>query len=181
VTSNWENKKKKLAGIPNNLMPFVAQVAIGKREVVNVFGNDYETPDGTGVRDYIHVVDLAVGHVAALKRFESATSNFEVYNLGTGKGYSVLEMVKAMGKACGKELPVKIGPRRAGDVASMYADPAHANKQVSILDSVVTSFFLPFSLHPHVNPSIAGMECVEDPGRNVQGSVALAKHQSKWF
>ena len=112
-------------GIPNNLVPYVAQVAIGKMKAVRVFGNDYPTPDGTGVRDYIHVVDLARGHVAALNWMDGKTG-VEVVNLGTGKGSSVLDVVAAFGRACGRELPVDIQPRRAGDVAENYADPQKA-------------------------------------------------------
>lgn len=106
-------------GIPNNLMPYVAQVATGKLKCVRVFGNDYPTPDGTGVRDYIHVVDLALGHIAALKY--CTEPGVHIYNLGTGKGYSVLDMIHAFEKACGKTLPYQIVGRRAGDVASCYA------------------------------------------------------------
>ena len=112
-------------GIPNNLMPYVAQVAIGKRPHLNVFGNDYDTPDGTGVRDYIHVLDLAEGHVAAL-RFLTAEQRSLTVNLGTGQGYSVLELAKAYGDAADREVPVVFAPRRAGDVAACYADPALA-------------------------------------------------------
>lgn len=116
-------------GIPNNLVPYIAQVAVGKLEKVNVFGDDYNTPDGTGVRDYIHVVDLARGHVAALKKLEQNPGLF-VCNLGTGKGYSVLEVVAAFAKACGKELPYHIAPRRGGDIATVYADPAKAKTEL---------------------------------------------------
>lgn len=116
-------------GIPNNLVPYVAQVAIGKREFINVCGTDYDTPDGTGVRDYIHVVDLAKGHVAALKRFSSNTG-VSIYNLGLGKGYSVLDVVKAYSKACGKELPTKICPRRPGDIAANYSDSSKAFREL---------------------------------------------------
>ena len=115
-------------GIPNNLMPYVAQVACGKREKVRVFGNDYPTPDGTGVRDYIHVVDLARGHIAALKKCNGA--GVHIYNLGTGKGYSVLDMIHAFSKACGKELPYEIIGRRAGDVAECYACADKAAKEL---------------------------------------------------
>lgn len=101
-------------GIPNNLVPYVAQVAIGKLKCLGVFGNDYDTPDGTGVRDYIHVVDLAKGHVAAIKKVEETEPGVLIYNLGTGKGYSVLDVVHAFEKACGKEIPYEIKPRRAG-------------------------------------------------------------------
>lgn len=116
-------------GIPNNLLPYVAQTAIGKREAVHVFGDDYPTPDGTGVRDYIHVVDLARGHVAALKKLASNCGLF-ICNLGTGKGYSVLDVIKAYSKACGKDLPYVIDPRRPGDIAECYADPAKARDEL---------------------------------------------------
>jgi len=116
-------------GIPNNLLPYVAKVAIGKLPEVNVFGNDYDTPDGTGVRDYIHVVDLAKGHVKAIEKLESAPG-LEVYNLGTGKGYSVLDIINAFSKACGHEIPYKIGPRRPGDIDMCYADPSKAAKEL---------------------------------------------------
>nr|WP_200224483.1 UDP-glucose 4-epimerase GalE [Rhodoferax fermentans] len=112
-------------GVPNNLMPFVAQVAIGKRAFLNVWGNDYPTPDGTGVRDYIHVVDLALGHLAALQTLQRDGQSFAV-NLGTGIGYSVLDMVHAFEAASGKPVPYQISPRRPGDVAACYADPAYA-------------------------------------------------------
>lgn len=106
-------------GIPNNLTPFIAKVAGGILKEINVFGNDYDTPDGTGVRDYIHVVDLALGHVKAIEKVE--TPGVHIYNLGTGNGYSVLEVIKAFEKACGKALPYKICPRRPGDIAACYA------------------------------------------------------------
>ena len=112
-------------GIPNNLLPFVTQVAIGQRPHLNVWGNDYATPDGTGVRDYIHVVDLAIGHLKALDRPDQHPGGFEV-NLGTGQGYSVLDMVKAMEQACGRAIPYQIAPRRPGDVAACYAEPTLA-------------------------------------------------------
>lgn len=112
-------------GIPNNLSPYITQVAIGKRPYLNVFGNDYDTPDGTGVRDYIHVVDLAIGHVQAVKKLLTGSGLF-IVNLGTGHGYSVLDMVKAFSKALGKEIPYKIVARRPGDVAQCYADPSLA-------------------------------------------------------
>ena len=115
-------------GIPNNLMPYVAQVASGKLACINVFGDDYDTPDGTGVRDYIHVVDLALGHIAAIEGCQE--SGVHIYNLGTGRGYSVLEMIKAFEKACGKTLPYKIGPRRSGDIASCYAAPDKAKNEL---------------------------------------------------
>ena len=115
-------------GIPNNLMPYVAQVASGKLEKINVFGNDYDTPDGTGVRDYIHVVDLALGHIAAIENCNQ--SGVHIYNLGTGKGYSVLDMIHAFEKACGKTLPYQICARRDGDIASCYACPDKAKKHL---------------------------------------------------
>ena len=116
-------------GIPNNLLPYVAQVAVGKREFVHVYGNDYNTPDGTGVRDYIHVCDLGTGHVAALNWMNGRTG-VEIFNLGTGKGTSVLEIVKAFSKACGRDLPYKIEPRRAGDVDANYADCSKAKREM---------------------------------------------------
>lgn len=112
-------------GIPNNLMPYVAQVAAGKREYLNVWGDDYDTPDGTGVRDYIHVVDLAQGHLCALEKLASTPESFTV-NLGTGRGYSVLEVARLFEEASGRPVPYKIGPRRTGDVASCYADASKA-------------------------------------------------------
>ncbi|WP_257283029.1 UDP-glucose 4-epimerase GalE [Endozoicomonas sp. SESOKO1] len=117
------------SGIPNNLMPYIAQVAVGKLEQLNVFGNDYATHDGTGVRDYIHVVDLALGHLAAL-RTHWTDQGVHTYNLGTGKGSSVLEMLHAFEKACGKQLPHQIQPRRPGDIAQCYADPAYAEQKL---------------------------------------------------
>ncbi len=114
-------------GIPNNLMPFISQVAVGKREELSVFGDDYDTHDGTGVRDYIHVVDLAKGHVKALDKMKKMQGVLTV-NLGTGKGYSVLDMVRAFEKASGKKVPYKIAPRRPGDIAKCYADPSYAKK-----------------------------------------------------
>lgn len=116
-------------GIPNNLLPYVAQVAIGRRECLSIFGNDYDTCDGTGVRDYIHVVDLVKGHIAALKKLKEKC-NCKVYNLGTGTGYSVLQMVKAMEKASGREIKYQIAPRRGGDIASCYANPGLAEKEL---------------------------------------------------
>ena len=113
-------------GIPNNLMPYVARVAAGILPELSVFGNDYDTPDGTGVRDYIHVVDLAKGHVKALEKLDREHEGLFIYNLGTGTGYSVLDMVKAFEKATGKEVKYKIAPRRSGDIAKCYADPAKA-------------------------------------------------------
>ncbi|WP_426370432.1 UDP-glucose 4-epimerase GalE [Pseudocolwellia sp. HL-MZ7] len=117
-------------GIPNNLMPFITQVAVGKREFLSVFGDDYDTVDGTGVRDYIHVVDLAKGHVKAIEKLHGQ-AGCHTFNLGTGQGYSVLEMVAAFSKACNKEVPYKIIERRAGDIGQCYADPAYAK---SVLD-----------------------------------------------
>ena len=115
-------------GIPNNLMPFVAQVATGKLACINVFGNDYDTPDGTGVRDFIHVVDLALGHIAAIEKCNDA--GVHIYNLGTGHGYSVMDMIRAFEKACGKTLPYKICERRPGDIATCYAAPDKAKKEL---------------------------------------------------
>ncbi|MEH7225026.1 UDP-glucose 4-epimerase GalE [Bacillus sp. JJ1566] len=116
-------------GLPNNLMPYITQVAIGKLEELRVFGNDYPTVDGTGVRDYIHVVDLAKGHVKALEKIMS-TTGVEAYNLGTGSGYSVLEIVAAFQKAAGKTIPYKIVERRPGDIAVCYADPTKAREEL---------------------------------------------------
>lgn len=114
-------------GIPNNLVPYIAQVAVGKLNCLGVFGNDYPTPDGTGVRDYIHVVDLALGHVKAIERLNH-TEGVEIYNLGTGIGYSVLDVVKAYEKACGRKIPYEIKPRRAGDIPTCYADATKAKE-----------------------------------------------------
>ena len=116
-------------GIPNNLLPYVAQVAIGKLKCLGVFGNDYDTPDGTGVRDYIHVVDLGRGHVKAVQKL-AAREGVSIYNLGTGKGYSVLDVVHAFEKACGHEIPYEIKPRRAGDIAACYCDPRKAREEL---------------------------------------------------
>lgn len=116
-------------GIPNNLMPYVMQVAVGKLERLGVFGNDYDTPDGTGVRDYIHVVDLAAGHVKAVEKLKEK-AGVSVYNLGTGHGYSVLQIVAAAEKACGHNIPYEIQPRREGDIATCYADPSKAEKEL---------------------------------------------------
>jgi len=116
-------------GIPNNLVPYIAQVAVGKLKELHVYGNDYPTVDGTGVRDYIHVVDLAKGHLAALRKLETGCGLF-VCNLGTGKGYSVLEVLRAYEKACGKTIPYVICGRRAGDIASCYADPGKARSEL---------------------------------------------------
>jgi len=118
-------------GIPNNLMPYVSQVAVGRREKLTVFGNDYNTPDGTGVRDYIHVMDLAEGHTASLKYMEqNKGTGYSVFNLGTGKGNSVLEMIDAMKKASGRPLPYEFGPRREGDIAVCYASTEKAAKEL---------------------------------------------------
>ena len=116
-------------GIPNNLMPYITQVAVGKLKELNVFGNDYATPDGTGIRDYIHVVDLAKGHVKALKKIEDR-SGLSIYNLGTGKGYSVLDIVSNFEKATGVKIPYVIGPRRPGDIAVCYADASKAKAEL---------------------------------------------------
>ncbi len=115
-------------GIPNNLTPYIAKVAIGELKEIGVFGNDYPTPDGTGVRDYIHVTDLAKGHVAAIEKI--AESGIYTYNLGTGKGYSVLDVIKAFEKACGRKLAYVIKPRRAGDIAACYADASKAKREL---------------------------------------------------
>ena len=117
-------------GIPNNLMPYIVRVADGQLKELSVFGNDYPTPDGTGVRDYIHVVDLAKGHVKALEKLEKEQKGLFIYNLGTGKGYSVLDMVKAFETATGKKVPYKIAPRREGDIATCYADPKKAKEEL---------------------------------------------------
>lgn len=116
-------------GIPNNLLPYVAQVAVGKLECIHVFGNDYPTIDGTGVRDYIHVVDLAIGHIKAIEK-KSDFPGVHIYNLGTGNGYSVLQIIGAFSKACGKELPYVIDTRRPGDIAECYADATKAEKEL---------------------------------------------------
>lgn len=117
-------------GIPNNLMPIIAQVAVGRREKLFVFGNDYDTPDGTGVRDFIHVVDLALGHVRALEKL-TENPGVVTYNLGTGRGYSVLEMLAAFEKASGKKIPYEIVDRRPGDIAACYADPSLAQQELN--------------------------------------------------
>ncbi|GLC78433.1 UDP-glucose 4-epimerase GalE [Lacrimispora brassicae] len=118
------------AGIPNNLTPYITQVAVGKLKEVGVFGDDYDTPDGTGVRDYIHVVDLAVGHVKALEKIASSEPEVRIYNLGTGQGFSVLQMIQAFSKACGKPIPYSIKPRRLGDIAECYAEAALAKEEL---------------------------------------------------
>lgn len=117
-------------GIPNNLMPYVARVAAGILPCLSVYGNDYDTPDGTGVRDYIHVCDLAMGHIKALEKLDSIPGGCEIYNLGTGKGTSVLELVHAFEKACGHAVNYKIAPRRAGDIATCYADVSKAKNEL---------------------------------------------------
>ena len=117
-------------GIPNNLMPYITQVAVGKRESLGVFGNDYDTHDGTGVRDYIHVVDLADGHVKAIQKMDNNFEGVRVYNLGTGIGYSVLDVVNAFGKAFGRPIPYEIKERRLGDIATCYADSSLAEKEL---------------------------------------------------
>ena len=117
-------------GIPNNLMPYIVRVANGELKELSVFGNDYDTPDGTGVRDYIHVVDLAKGHIKALEKIDKEGQGLYIYNLGTGTGYSVLDMVKAFEKATGKEVAYKITPRRPGDIATCYADPKKAKEEL---------------------------------------------------
>jgi len=117
-------------GIPNNLMPYVAQVAVGRRDFLTVFGDDYDTPDGTGVRDYLHVMDLAEGHLSAIEYMAKKEEGLFTFNLGTGNGCSVLDMVKAMGKACGHEIKYKIGDRRPGDISTCYADAALAKKEM---------------------------------------------------
>eukprot|EP01061_Rhynchopus_euleeides_P006731 TRINITY_DN15795_c0_g1_i1.p1 TRINITY_DN15795_c0_g1~~TRINITY_DN15795_c0_g1_i1.p1 ORF type:complete len:350 (+),score=163.17 TRINITY_DN15795_c0_g1_i1:49-1098(+) len=118
------------SGIPNNLMPFVVQVAVGRREKLTVFGGDFETKDGTGVRDYIHVMDLAEGHLAAMKFLDTADKGVHTYNLGSGDGTSVLEMIAAMKKASGKEIAYEVGARRPGDLPAFWADPAKANNDL---------------------------------------------------
>ena len=117
-------------GIPNNLMTYIVRVANGQLKQLSIFGNDYDTPDGTGVRDYIHVVDLAKGHLKALNKLDKEGQGLYIYNLGTGTGYSVLDMVKAFEKATGKQVPYQIAPRRAGDIATCYADPQKAKSEL---------------------------------------------------
>ena len=118
-------------GRPNNLMPYIVRVASGELEELSIFGNDYNTPDGTGVRDYIHVVDLAKGHIKALEKLEKEKSGIYIYNLGTGKGYSVLDMINAFEKSTGKKVKYKITQRRPGDVATCYADPSKAKRELN--------------------------------------------------
>ena len=117
-------------GIPNNLMPYITQVAVGKLKQLTIFGDTYDTPDGTGVRDYIHVVDLAEGHVAALKKFDDPHCGVKIYNLGTGVGYSVLDIVHAFEKCVGHKIPYEIKPRRAGDIATCYCDASKAKEEL---------------------------------------------------
>lgn len=117
-------------GIPNNLMPYIVRVANGQLKELSVFGDDYDTPDGTGVRDYIHVVDLAKGHLKALNKLDKEGQGLYIYNLGTGTGYSVLDMVKSFERATGKKVPYQIAPRRAGDIATCYADPQKAKSEL---------------------------------------------------
>ena len=116
-------------GIPNNLVPYIAQVAVGRRDAIHVFGNDYDTPDGTGIRDYIHVTDLARGHVSAILYMQKVPG-LHIFNLGTGRGYSVLEVIRAYEKACGKKLKTVIDPRRDGDIARNYCDPSKAFREM---------------------------------------------------
>jgi UDP-glucose 4-epimerase len=117
-------------GIPNNLMPFIAQVAVGRRDKLTVFGNDYPTADGTAERDYLHVTDLAAGHVAALEHLDDMAEPARAFNLGTGTGTSVLQLLKAFERAVGRELPYEFGPRRAGDLPAFWADPTRANTEL---------------------------------------------------
>ena len=145
-------------GIPNNLMPFVSQVAVGRREFLSVFGSDYPTKDGTGVRDYIHVMDLADGHIAALNRV-GKKAGLHVYNLGTGNGYSVLDMVKAFEKACGKPVPYQLVERRPGDIAECWADPSKAQndlgwKAVRTLDEMTQDTWRWQSNNPQGYPEV---------------------------
>ncbi|MDE7463962.1 MAG: UDP-glucose 4-epimerase GalE, partial [Clostridiales bacterium] len=139
-------------GIPNNLTPYIAKVAIGELKEVGVFGNDYDTPDGTGVRDYIHVVDLAKGHVAAIDKIKK--NGVYVYNLGTGKGYSVLDVIHAFEKACGHKIPYSVKPRRAGDIAQYYSDAGKAKKELGWeakrgIDDMCASLWNWQSKNPH--------------------------------
>ena len=140
-------------GIPNNLVPYITQTAVGKRERINVFGDDYNTPDGTGVRDYIHVMDLAEGHVASLKKFDE-NCGLKIYNLGTGNGYSVLEMIHGFERAVGHPLPYVIAPRRPGDLDASYADPSKAYnelgwKAVKTLDDMCVDSMRWQSMNPN--------------------------------
>ncbi|MDE0420959.1 MAG: UDP-glucose 4-epimerase GalE [Gammaproteobacteria bacterium] len=140
-------------GVPNNLLPFVAQVAVGRRERLNVFGDDYPTPDGTGIRDYLHVVDLARGHLSALD-YLSATPGVSVHNLGTGRGHSVFEVVRAFEAACGRDIPYRVVSRRPGDVAVSWADPSKARDELRWtaqydLDRICADLWRWQSTHPH--------------------------------
>jgi UDP-glucose 4-epimerase len=144
-------------GIPNNLMPYIAQVAVGRRERLAVFGDDYPTPDGTGVRDYIHVMDLANGHLAALRHCHGRPGT-HIYNLGSGRGHSVLEMLAAFGRACGRDLAYEIVPRRPGDVAACWADPAKAERELAwrttrSLDQMCQDTWQWQSSHPNGYPT----------------------------
>jgi UDP-glucose 4-epimerase len=144
-------------GIPNNLMPYIAQVAVGRRERLAVFGDDYPTPDGTGVRDYIHVMDLANGHLAALRHCHGRPGT-HIYNLGSGQGHSVLEMLAAFGRACGRDLAYEIAPRRPGDVAACWADPAKAERELAwrttrSLDQMCQDTWQWQSSHPNGYPT----------------------------
>ena len=134
-TKKRHDRRKIRKAFQNNLLPYVAQVAIGKLECLGVFGDDYDTPDGTGVRDYIHVVDLAVGHVKAVEKLADK-DGVSIYNLGTGHGYSVLQVVHAFEKACGHAINYAIKPRRPGDIAMCYCDPAKAEKRAWLGGSV---------------------------------------------
>ena len=139
-------------GIPNNLFPYILQVALGKLPYLHVYGNDYPTPDGTGVRDYIHVCDLAAGHLQAIAKIK--TAGVHTYNLGTGQGYSVLDVLHAFEKAAGREIPYQIKPRRAGDIAACYADPSHAEKDLAWhakydLDAMARDLWRFYSQNPH--------------------------------
>ena len=118
-------------GIPNNLVPYISQVAVGKLEKLGIFGDDYQTPDGTGIRDYLHVVDLAKGHLKALDKINNS-NGINIWNLGTGRGSSVFEVVKSFEKACGKNIPYEIKPRRSGDIAEYWADPSKAEIELGL-------------------------------------------------
>ncbi|CAK9885362.1 MAG: UDP-glucose 4-epimerase [Candidatus Erwinia impunctatus] len=140
-------------GIPNNLLPYIAQVAIGRRDSVGIFGNDYDTHDGTGVRDYIHVMDLAEGHLRALHKFDQV-SEYTVYNLGAEKGYSVLEMVNTFSRVSGRKIPYQFLPRREGDLAAFWADASRAEKDLNWrvtrdLDTMMADTWRWQSQNPH--------------------------------
>ena len=150
-------------GIPNNLTPYITQVAIGRLPALTVFGDDYDTPDGTGVRDYIHVVDLARGHVAALRYLEQAPGGAEAFNLGTGKGYSVLEVLHAFEKAVGKTIPYRIAGRRAGDIPVCYADPEKAARVLGWraekgIDEMCADAWRWQTQNPDGNPETSGLD-----------------------